>query len=442
MSSSFTKTFLNPAKRPEKGFIGFPGVANTMVDLKTNTFTLDRFFFPGLGEDGKTAWFMNEAVGYEQFMNGISNNNYLNYDMDYTPLGFGFYAKELFFSFDLSLRGKSALNIPKSVFDFAKEGFTSEDRDLSYNFSNVSGSALVFTQLGAGVSFPVWDRALVIGVKAKALLGHAFAQFKIDNMHLQLGHDQWNIQSQASLQVACLKAEYDEDGIFSGFDSDEISPINGNGWGLDLGLTFTPGNHFNFTGGSEFLNHFTFSAAVTDLGYITWTKNEYLTTDPNEILITGSAQSTAIENFGDIFEGLGDSIQNIVAFRENSTNKNTTTAIGAKLNAGVEYAVNNRFNIGFLSSTYFNPVQTISEYTLAGAYRPRSGFECGFSYSFVHSRFQTFGLALHFGPSLFIAGDYVIPHISSEPIPLPTTTNAFNLQFGCVIPIGKKHTGK
>jgi hypothetical protein len=433
---------MNPAKRPEKGYVGFPGITNFMFDYRTNTFTLDHFLYPGLGKNGKTAFFMNEAISYERFMDGISENNYLNLDLDWTPIGFGFYVKDLFLSFDISLRGKSNVNIPKSYYDFLKRGLNAEEDNISYNFKDVSESTIAFAQMGFGASYPLLDHSLVVGAKAKILLGIANVQVKLDNMHFNFAHDQWTVQSQLTMQSAFPKQnfEYDEDGVLSGIETDgDLSLINGSGLGLDLGVTFTPGKYFDFSDRDEFLNNFTVSAALTDLGYIKWTNNTCLATDPNDILITGGSKSTNIENFGDIFSELGDSFEDMFAFRE-AESKSSTTGIGAKLNLGVEYAVNDQLNAGFLSSTYFNPVETISECTLAGAYRPTNGFELGLSYSFVYSRFQTFGLALHLGPGFYIAGDYIVPHLNSGGfIPLPTSTKAFNVQLGWVIPIGDKH---
>ncbi|GHT32271.1 hypothetical protein AGMMS49574_15450 [Bacteroidia bacterium] len=62
------------------------------------------------------------------------------------------------------------------------------------------------------------------------------------------------------------------------------------------------------------------------------------------------------------------------------------------------------------------------------------------SYSFIHNKFNTVGLALHITPgkgiNFFLASDYLLPHVSKEF--LPVTSKAVNFQVGFSIPLGAK----
>jgi hypothetical protein len=445
MTSSPANIALNPAKRPEKGYIGIPGFTNFKLDYRTNTFTLDQFLYPGLGKDGKTAFFMNEAISYSQFMNGISDNNFLHLGADYTPMGFGFYIKKVFLSVDASLRMKTAFNLPGSFFSFLKKGLNESGDDLSYDFKNASATATAFAQLGAGASYPFLNNSLVVGAKAKLLFGIANAHLQIDQMHLNLAHDQWNVRSQASMHLTYpnQNIKYDDQGVFTGVDADGDQPLlNGSGMGFDLGVTFTPGRFFDFGDKLGFLNRFTVSAALIDLGSITWKNNIYLATNPNDVLITDGNRSTNFENFGDLFDEFSDSVDDVLAFRKQQGHASRTTPIGSQLNLGLEYNLNDHFNLGYLSTTRYDPVETVSEHTLGAAYYPATGFEVGMSYSFVYSRFRTFGLAIRIGSGFFIAADYLLPQVANADfitLPIPTTVRAFNLQMGCVVPIGGRH---
>jgi len=159
-------------------------------------------------------------------------------------------------------------------------------------------------------------------------------------------------------------------------------------------------------------------------------------TDPTETIVTG-AYTLSIDDTNDLFKDLEDAFTESVNFHQ-ATPANITSGLGAKLNWGVEYALmDEQINVGFLNTIYFNPVKTISEFTIAGAYRPANVVELGLSYSFVHSTFQTFGFALHLGPGFYIASDYIIPHVNSSFF--PTTSKALNIQLGAVVPIGRKH---
>ncbi|MCL1938591.1 MAG: DUF5723 family protein [Candidatus Azobacteroides sp.] len=442
MSSSFTKTFTNPAKRPEKGYVGIPALTNVAVDLKTNTLNLDNFLFPGVGENGKTGWFLNENVSYDDFMENISSKNYLGVNVDYTILGAGFYVKDLFLSFDISARANAGINLPKDLFDFAKTGFaTGEEAEKVYNLSNLRANANAFTQIGFGGSYPFLDSSLTLGAKIKVLLGVAHADFNLDEMRIQINDNVWKASTQASgvMIIPTVQVEYDKKGKVRRFNTDgSFSFVNGWGLGLDLGATFKPSRIFNFTGDFAWLDKLTISAALTDIGFISWNKNKMisLTTNPQELIVTGN-HTIDINESDNLFKDIRDNLEDAVAFYP-STSSKTTSGLGAKLNWGMEFALmKDQLNIGFLNTAYFNPVKTISEFTIAGAYRPLSGVEVGLSYSFVHSSFQTIGFALHLGPCFYISSDYAIPHVNSQFI--PTSSQAFNVQFGFAIPIGKKH---
>ncbi|MDR1631821.1 MAG: DUF5723 family protein [Dysgonamonadaceae bacterium] len=437
MSSSYFKTSLNPALRPSRGYIGIPVLTNISVGYRTNTFALDNFLFPGVGENGKTGLFLNENVSYDQFMNGISDQNYLNLDLNETILGFGFYAGNAFLTVDASLRINAGINIPKDVFDFLKKGVTLDGNDKTYDLSNVSLDAIAYGQIGLGGSFSLLDNSLLLGVKVNALLGLANGLINLDKMKLNIRRDQWSVtETQASIQLAMkgLKPKYnEEDGRFDGFDSDDVAiGVNGFGLGFDLGaalkLGCLAGNK------SSFLDNLTVSAAVTDLGYIKWDNSLYLATNPTDIIISGDKE-ISFENSENIFADLEDSFKDAYDFKEKPDKIEEKTNLNAKFNWGIEYAFSKNVHVGFLSTTHFNSIKTISEYTVGGAIRPVDGLEAGLSYSFIHGGFQTVGLSLHLGPFFYIASDYVFPKTNSMFIPV--SAKALNLQIGLAIPIGK-----
>lgn len=445
MTTSYTKMNLNPALRPDKGYVGIPGLTNIYVDYKTNAFNLDHFIFPGLGENGKAATFMHKDVSYNDFMKNISDNNYFNADVNVTVLGFGFYVKDLFLNFDVSARGNIQGNIPKDVFGFVKKGVTLDgDEGDNYDFKEISADVLGYVQVGVGGSYPLLNKSLLVGAKAKVLLGVVNSRFRTNKLNINVGRDEWTMESHATLQASysSITAKYDEDNRFDGFDIDGFG-ISGVGFGFDLGASFTPGKFFQFADNLDFLNRFTISASLNDVGFINWDKSKsvYLETDPSSINITGkhtiSFDNNDDNSLEDIIDDISDEFEDAINLRDGSTdNMKTSTGIRARMNWGLEYEVlPKKLNVGMLTSTYFNTAKAFTEFTLGTAYRPTGGIELGLSYSFVHSQFNTFGASLHLGRCFFISGDYVIPHVNSDFI--PTTSRGVNVQFGFAVPIGK-----
>jgi hypothetical protein len=441
LSSSYVKTSLNPALRPTKGYIGIPGLTNLSIGYRTNTFALENFLFPGVGEKGKTGSFLHEKVSYDQFMKGISGQNYLGLDLNETILGFGFYVGKAFLTFDAGLRVNTELNIPGDVFEFLKKGATFEGNGKTYDFGGISADAIAYGQIGLGGSYPLLDNSLLVGGKVKVLLGLTHGGFSLDRMKLNIGKDIWSVtETQSSIQLAMagVKPTYDDEGRFDGFDSEDLAiGLNGFGLGLDLGASFKLSHLIEDK--TSFLNNFTVSAAVTDLGFISWNKSNslYLATDSKDITISGDKE-ISFENSEDIFADLEDSFEDVYDFKEKPDGIKGNTNLKATLNWGIEYAFpKQNINVGLLSTTWFNSAKTVSEYTIGGAYRPLRGLEAGLSYSFVYGGFQTVGLSLHLGNIFYIASDYVFPKTNSMFVPV--SAKALNLQLGFAIPIGKEH---
>lgn len=438
LSSSYAKISLNPALRPTRGYIGIPGLTDYSVGYRTNSFALDNFLFPGADGNGKSSLFLHENISYDQFMKGISAQNYLNFDLNETLLGFGFYVGEAFVTFDASLRVNAETNVPRDVFSFLKKGAAFDGNGETYDFGGLSTDATAYGQVGLGGSYPLLDNALLVGAKVKVLAGLAYGRTGLDRMKLNIGKDKWWVtEAHSSMQLAMkgVKPQYDDEGRFDGLDLDDIAAgMNGFGLGVDLGAAFKPGY---FLDDNSFLNNFTVSAAVTDLGFISWNKANslYLAADSEDITISGDKE-ISFDNSDDLFDDLEDSFKDAYDFKEKPEGMKSKTGLKARFNWGIEYTFpKENINVGLFSTTRFNSTKAVSEYTIGGAVMPFRGLEAGLSYSFIHGGFQTVGLSLHLGSFFYIASDYVFPKTNSMFIPV--SARALNLQVGFAIPIGK-----
>ena len=445
MKSQHSKTSLNPALRPEQGYIGLPGFSNLFVDFKTNTFNLEHFIYPWYP---KARTFLHEDITPEQFLNKISDNNYFDFDVSYTIASVGFYNESGFWTIDLGTRVFSSANVPYDVFKFAKQGLMTSDGEpvSNYNLKNIRGTATGYIELGVGHSRPFLDDKLVVGLKAKVLFGIANMDFNVKKLTMNTGENQWSIESEAVLKGSLpgFKPKYDEDGIFNGFEENGSAGLSGFGLGFDLGATYKLSGIMD----DEILDKFTFSAALTDIGFISWGKKSsmYLATNPTKTVLTGNYDisfGSDDNSLGDQFNSIGDTLKNAVNLVDTYKNGGQTTALRVNMNLGLEYEfIANKLSAGILSTTRFNPSHAVTEFTLAGVYKPVDWFETGLSYSFVHSNFKTIGLALNIVPAkgfnMFFASDYIIPHVNSDFI--PTSSKALNFQLGFSIPLGNKIT--
>lgn len=453
MKSSISKTSLNPALRPDQGYVGIPVLSNIFVDYKTNTFDLENFIFPGgpAGSDYNSVTFLHQGVTADQFLKNISDKNYANLDAAITIASVGFYKGDGFWTVDLGVKANVDFNLPYDLFSFAKNGLKTSDGELvsGYDLKDIRGRATSYAELGVGHSRPFLDNKLVVGVKAKLLFGLANADLHVKQLNMNTGIDQWTIESEAALKYSLsgFEPKYDEDGMFNGIEKKGSLGLGGFGLGFDLGATYKLSGLADALNGvidEEILDRFTLSAALTDIGFISWSSNSsrYLATDPTKTVVTGDfdiAFGGEGKSLGDQISDIGNTLKDAVNLKEADENKGRTTGLKTKMNWGLEYEfIKDQLSAGILSTTQFTPIRNVTEFTLAGTYRPVSWFEAGLSYSFVHSSFNTFGLALNFVPAkglnLFLASDYITPHVNSDF--LPTTSKGLNFQFGLSVPLG------
>jgi hypothetical protein len=460
INESSTRSSLNPAFRPSQGYIGTP--ANVYVDIKTNTLNLDHLLFP---KDGDLLTFMHPDVTADEFLKNITKNNYLAADAKWQILSAGWYKGDGFWTVDLGLRAHADVNIPKSVFELMKIGFSDNEDDVfNYDLKNIGGSISSFVETGVGYSRPLLDNSLMLGAKAKILVGLFDADINIDRMNLSYGNSQWTAKAKASLNGSAvgLKPKYktriktakdgnsEEELLFDGIDFDDFS-ISGWGLGADLGAVY---DFKQIAEGitdpifSNILSRVKASLAFTDIGFISLSGSNSMhlvspdievEISPNNYAIGADDGSQSLENhLNDVMEDMGEALN----FKETKAGKGRTTALHTNMNIGLEYeAWANNLSVGLLSTTQFGEYHTTTEFTVSANYNPnRDWFAASLSYSFVHSLFDTFGLAIHLAPqkgvNFFLASDYVIPHINSSF--LPVTAKGVNFQVGLSVPIGAR----
>ncbi len=451
METSKNRSLMNPALRPDQGYVGVPLLSHMFMDVRTNSLNLDNLTFDKGGPE--RVIFMNSLVSPAEFLSNMGNNNYANLDFNYSLLSAGWYSGDGFWNVDLGLRFHSDANAPKSLFELMKKGFSSEDM-VEYDISKVSMTANAMVEMGVGHSRAFLDDYLHVGLKVKALLGVANLDLNGEKLNLTGGPEYWSAKSHVKLQASApgISAKYktteEGDEVFDGFDYDESFKLAGFGMAFDLGgeydLTHLS-DHLGLDGAPAYiLDRLKVSLALTDIGFINWSKNSSvsLQSRDTEVRIDPTLTLNDEDNnsLEDAFDEFLDDINKAVDLQEDKE-RSRRSSLGMNMNVGLEYEFwKDNMTAGFLSSTRFGRYYNMSEFTFSVNYRPCTWFATSLAYSFVHNAFDTFGLAVHLTPSkginFFIATDYIPPHVNSDFI--PTTSKAVNAQFGFTIPLGAR----
>lgn len=440
MGTSYLRNSLNPALRPDQGYLVVPVIPTIGVNAQTNSLNLDNLTFKG--PNGKRVTFMHQSVNTNDFMSSLSDDNYLNMDANIKLFGFGFYKGDNFWNIDLGIRTHVDANIPKSFFGLLKQGFDQEEQSR-YDLSDLSATGYSFVELGVAHSRMFLDNNLTVGARVKLLSGLADFNLDAKSLTIDAGPEYWSARSKVTLKGAAPGVEptYDEKGNLDGFEFGNFSP-SGFGTGLDIGAVYDVKDDLPVLEGLKV------SAAFNDIGFISWSKKNSINlhSPETEVKIIPSDYSYYKENgssLSDVLEDAFDDMKEATNLRQDGPRKGRTTMLRMNMNLGAEYEIiNEKLSVGALYSARFGNYFTASEFTISGNGRINSWLATSLSYSFVHSKFDTFGFALHLAPkrgvNLFLASDYAIPHVSSEFI--PTTSKGINFQMGISIPIGGKRS--
>lgn len=441
MEGSHYRQQLNPALTPGRGYINLPVIGSLNMSITSNSLG-----FEDVGDilDNKQG---SDYFTSDKFINKLKSSNDLNLNFNTDVLSAGWYKGRNFWSFNVGLRMDLGASIPKSIFSFMREtnGFDLDNIDWS-NYSRELGrehlNINAYAEVGVGYARQINDR-LTVGGRIKALLGMSNLSLDIKTVSVNTalqGVDNnidWsnltqeqleNIQGTADVKVEAslessvkgLELKENENGYIDdiSYNSDDLG-FAGYGGAIDLGASY------------RLLDKLTLSAAVLDLGFISWSKGSTkIATAKTDGLSFDSNNEGDIQRFADIIssgEVLNYDMLNMEV--DEGSSKSRTKWLNSTLVFGAEYELLNQWLVlGLLSTTRFTQPKTMTELTLSANVRPSNAFNFAVSYSAIQSAGKSFGLALKLG-NAFLGTDYMF---------FGSNTKCFNAFIGVSIPLAKK----
>lgn len=427
MESATNRTQLNPALQPNRGYVNIPLFGSLNASTSSNSLsTGDVVDVIGGGD----SFYKSDA-----FINQLSTNNRMNVSLNTDLVSFGFYRGKGFWSANIGLRADIDASIPKSMFQYLQSIDSSEPAWADGKGVDIRGQKLnmsVFTEMGVGYSRPINDR-LTVGGKVKFLLGMANMKMDVNQMTIQGNLPSWDeasdhfndpsywvgkeavIRTDARLEASLKGFELstDKDGMIEDFDMNGFG-IAGYGGAIDLGATY------------KVLDNLTVSAAVIDLGFISYSKNSTTVASADA---DDRYNESNYQDFLSRTEGGTVFDFDLIGFHTGDATKSRVTSLASTLVFGGEYGfLNNQLSAGLLSTTRFGRLRTVSELTLSANYRPKSWLNATFSYSMIQSQGKSFGLAFKVG-ALMLGTDYMY---------LGSGSKCMNGYLGISIPLGAK----
>ena len=430
MEGSYFRNDLNPALAPTRGYLALPGMSGVGLNVSSNFVSIDNFLYQ---RDGQTVTALHGSVSANEFLGKLPSLGKLAVDAKVNILGVGFYAKKMYWTFGLNTNLSADMALSTDLFKALKRLGNG-----NYNLGNTALEANAYLDAYIGTSFRV-HRNVNIGIKAKFLVGVATADAQFSKLSANVSSD---------VVSATMRGAWHANGIM--LDNSEVKageqlPINQLFAFNDVNYMLDNADNFGvaFDIGTEvrlFNDHLKISAAVTDLGFIKWSPNNYVSGELNgDFNFKGINFESSEADMESNFEMMAT---------EADAKTKYETMLNISLNAGIEYNIlNNHIAFGLLSHTKFCNTMTYTELTASLNFRPTNWLSATVSHTFLNSnRLGVFGAAINIhsaGLNLFVGLDYIDTNLVVGPkaggsnIYLPRYQKSFNVYAGLGFNFGR-----
>lgn len=422
---------MNPAYGNDEAFFGIPALGNINIGMQGNLHVSDLLY----NINGKTSLFTNPQVDATEFMSNVHDKNRIGADLKLNIINVGWKAWGGYNTIGISAVGGAEVMVPGTLFSLLKEGVSNQE----YEIRNFRARANAYAEIALNHSRDIRQvPGLRVGAAVKFLIGAGNIDARFNDARLRLGEDSWDITANADLYASVKGLEFDHDVNHDANPPREyVSGANLNNFGLNgFGLGFDLGATYEYDGGR--FNRWKFSAAVLDLGFISWNQTHLASTDGTIDFKTNDYVFDVVgDDDEDTFDDIKNELSQIYQLKDMGNVGSRTTGLAATLNFAAEYEFPyyDRLHFGLLNSTRINGAYTWTQFRLSANVQPVDIFSAS-----ANVAASTFGwgfgwmlnLHLHKGFYLFVGMDHTLGKLAKQGVPL--NSNA-KLNFGIGVPL-------
>lgn len=428
---------LNPALVPERGYVNLPVVGHTNESVNSDVLGVDDVIdiIKNGGDD--------DYYTTQEFYDKLNDRNKVMANIGSELIGAGWWHGKGFMSFSIGVKANGYVDVPKTLFAFMRDmkGFNENDySDYSRDLSNAEFNLEAYTEIAMGYTRQINDR-LRVGGRLKGLLGqgdlnlnvgHAVVQSNLKGVPSDIAwtavglselvyvRGTGSIDATATLQSSVQGLNYiigDRGYIERARFKPRDMGVAGMGAAIDLGVAY------NVTEDLEV------SAAINDLGFISWSKGNTQTAHANtEGLVFDSSHPGDPRRFSGLI-GSGESINlHLLRLVPDEEQRSRTTTLASTMAVGCQYSVlKEKLSLGVLFTDRFSHLSEGAELTFSVNAHPKSMLDFSLSYSPMRCGGSSLGLAMKLGP-LFVGTDYMY---------FGRKTKCCNALVGLSIPLGR-----
>ena len=381
MEGSYFRTDMNPALAPTRGYIALPLLSGFSAGVYSNYNSYENMYYE---QDGVYVGALNSSVPADEFLSKLPNQCVQALDINLSLFKLGFYTLHgTFFNVGANMRVNYNTVIPKEYFKMVKG-----ENEESININNMSIDLDQYLETYAGTAIRLGEN-ITVGARFKFLIGLQNCTLNVNKLTGE--GDNFSIHGDIKMNSVMFdSSQYNGDPDNIAMLDESFSNIKDNlhsfGGAIDLGAEVR-----------LFEKKLKLSAAITDLGLITWSAN------------TGMMGSINYEVTEDMSS---EELLDMEVLNMPSKLSNYTTRLTTNVNIGAEYNfLSNHFAVGVLSHTrlYRNAIAT--ELTTSFNVRPTNWMTFTASHTFLNGNTPgIYGAAVNIHPraiNIFFGMDYI-----------------------------------
>lgn len=406
---------INPAIGNSQGYVSMPALGNVNVSQRGNLSLTDVIY----NVNGKTTTFLNPEVSASEVMGSLKTWNRTAVDIREEILSVGFKGIKGYNTISVNVRGNVAAKLPKELFRLLKEGATND----TYDISGVRLHSDAYAEVALNHSHAV-SRNVRVGVTLKGLVGIGNVDADLRKAQLSLGEDYWTATTDAEIRTSINEFSYKTSRNnrtgHEYVDGADVSSFGVAGYGaaLDLGVVVS-------------VKDFEVSAALLDIGVMSWRENRLASTGGEQTVITDkytfNVDGDAGNNFGDEIDRIGDDLAALYELSDMGNQGGRTLMLSPTVNFGAKYTLPNfrALSFGVLNTTHIQSGFAWTEFRASVNYAP-----CRFFAMAVGASAGTNGAGLGWminlhpkGFGLFAGMDYSNLRFAKQGVPLSSNTS-------------------
>lgn len=449
---------MNPAVDPiNRYYLGIPILSGVNTSVNNNFLELTDIFTPDLKADSIIS-FQNPNFDLNRLAGKLKEHNNVSVGTNFQLLSLGFTAgKDLYFFIDIIDRMEADAVFPKDLLNLYLKNYDYY-LNRTVNLSGLNFKGRYFREYGLGFSKNITGK-LRIGAKVKLLSGLASMSLDARVLTLRINPLDFSkeVTADATFSISGkdrVNTIFKDNNIINGSSDSTHRSANINGFVNDYLFTpiTNPGVSFDFGAVFDLNKMFTFSASVTDLGFINWKDDLMSYTAKGTTLTFSRFTLQDVVDQTITLDSLAAEIKNTIKanFIKDPASSAYKTGLPAVINLGASINLLPVLSFGALSSTKIWAGQLKQAVTLSGNIYLGKIFSASLSYTTANYSFDNFGIGMAFkaGPAqIYLIADKIPVSWSKiylkknnggfTPLSLPDRWNTLNFQFGVNFAFGK-----